>query len=92
MKGSHFAVGLVVSLCLATPMLAALAMPECQLNRTPSDIRACFDRVSFSRSACLGVVAVFLMASILLQVRSSKLTPWALVALVLAPWIVIFAT
>jgi hypothetical protein len=92
MKGTHFAVGLVVSLCLTTPMLAALAMPECQLSHTESEIQGCFDRVSFGRNACIGVMAVFLMASIVLHIRSSKGTPWALVGLALAPWVIIFAT
>ncbi|MDH7975045.1 hypothetical protein QH494_22915 [Sphingomonas sp. AR_OL41] len=92
MKGTHFAVGLVASLCITVPLFALLAMPECQLSHTPSEIQACFDRVSFSRNACIGVMAVFLIASIVLHIRSSKGTPWTLVGLALAPWIVIFAT
>ncbi|MFA5966000.1 MAG: hypothetical protein WC804_18440 [Sphingomonas sp.] len=92
MKGTHFAVGLVVSLCMAAPLLAVFAMPECQMSRTQSEIQGCFDRVSFGRNASIGVVALFLIASILLQIRASKGTPWALIGLALAPWVVIFAT
>ncbi|MEG3143350.1 hypothetical protein U1839_01670 [Sphingomonas sp. RT2P30] len=92
MKGTHFAAGLVVSLCMTVPLFALLAMPECQLSRTESQIQRCFDRVSFERNACIGVMAVFLIASIVLHIRSSKGTPLALAGLALAPWVVIFAT
>jgi hypothetical protein len=92
MKGTHFAAGLAVSLCLTVPMLAVFAMPECQLSRSQADMEACFERVSFGRNTYLGAMALFLMASILLQSRCSKWTPWALVGLAVSPWLIIYAT
>ena len=85
----HFWLGVIGALCLAVPPLIIFAMPECLRYQTQAQVDACIQRSASGVYLYLGAATLLFVVTCLLQMRSGKWTPLALIGLALGPNLVV---